>query len=217
VLVLKEAGLVYLSNPKTATQSLRAILVPHAGATPENTGEKHINAALYARKWAALLAARLGRPPNTFAVMREPQDHLGSWYRYRQRDALRGHENATHDVSFAEFIEAVLTDDPPPFARIGRQARFLGFLHDVPPVDFIFDYARLDLMMDFLNKRLGTDLRLPRRNVSPEAAGTALTLPDTLVERLRAVLAVEFALYEKVSGSGILESETALSVKVTSS
>ena len=205
MLVLKEAGLVFLANPKTATQSLRAVLAPHARATPSDTGAKHINATIYARKWANRIALRTGAVPETFAVMREPLEHLGSWFRYRQRDALRNHENSTYGLSFTDFIEAVLMPDPPPFARIGRQARFLGFLNGGPPVNYIFDYARLDLMMLFLSERLDVTLTLPLRNVSPEAGEGALALPDDLLARLRQDQAAEFALYENVSDNGVLE------------
>ena len=48
MLVLKKARLVFLANPKTATQSLRAMLAPHAKATPADTGDKHINASQFA-------------------------------------------------------------------------------------------------------------------------------------------------------------------------
>lgn len=206
MLVLQKAGLVYLANPKTATQSLRATLGPFAKATPKDTGAKHINAAIYARKWAAHIAADLGAAPQTFAVMREPLEHLNSWYRYRQRDALRGHENGTHDISFATFIEAVLHPDPPAFARIGRQARFLGFLGGAPPVQLLFDYAQLDLLIVFLNERLGANLALPNRNVSPPVgAGEGAALPEALMAQLRHDLAVEFALYARVAEAGVLE------------
>lgn len=211
MLVLKDAKLVYLANPKTATQSLRAALGPHAGATPKDTGHKHINAALYARKWASVLKKRHGGAFETFAVMREPLEHLGSWHRYRQREAIRGSENSTHGIGFDAFIEAVISPDPPAFARIGRQARFLGFLADVPPVHYIFDYAQIDLLLAFLDERLsldqrpGANLKLPLRNVSPEAADDALHLPDNLKTRLTTALSVEFDLYDRVALAGVLE------------
>ncbi len=208
MLVLKDAGLVFLANPKTATQSLRAMLVPFSRATPKNMGDKHVNAALYARKWATRITSQIGQTPQTFAVMREPLDHLGSWYRYRQRDAIRDHENSTHGLSFAEFIEACLREDPPPFARIGRQARFLGLLNDVPPVSYIFDYAQLDLLIAFLNERLRTTLKLPLRNVSPYSAKDALGLPDDLMARIKDGLAAEFNLYAQVSKAGVLETRS---------
>ncbi|MDO8881726.1 MAG: gamma-glutamyl kinase [Pseudotabrizicola sp.] len=209
MLVLEKARLVFLANPKTATQSLRAVLAPFAQATPSDTGHKHINAQIYHRKWAARIRRNLGGPVETFSVMRAPMDHLGSWYRYRQRDALRGHENSTHGLSFAEFVEARLADDPPPFARIGRQDRFLGFLNGGTPVNYIFDYADLDRLLAFLSARLGSSLELPHRNASPIADAQTLILPDALSARLSSAHATEFALYDRVRKGGLLHTPAA--------
>lgn len=209
MLVLEQAGLVFLANPKTATQSLRAMLAPFARATPKETGDKHINAQIYGRKWAAKVARKLGTPPETVAVMREPLEHLGSWFRYRQRDALIGHENSTHGLSFADFVEARLSDDPPPFARIGRQDRFLGFLNSGPPVTYVFDYAELDRLIAFLSKRLGAALDMPHRNASPKADPARLTLPADLMARLHTEHATEFALYGRVRAGGMLHTPAA--------
>ena len=215
MLVLEQARLAYLANPKTATQSLRAMLAPHAQATPEETRNKHINAQTYGRKWAGRLRTALGTAPETFAVMRAPLEHMGSWFRYRQRDALRGHENSTHGLTFAKFVAARLSDDPPPFARIGRQDRFLGFLDSGPPVTYIFDYARLDLLLDFLSTRLGTRLTLPHRNASPKPDDVDLGLPGDVLARLQTAHATEFALYDRVRQSGMLLSPGAPGGTVT--
>jgi hypothetical protein len=203
VLVLKDARLVFLANPKTATQSLRAALSPFAAATPEGTGDKHINAPTYARKWARAVRAAVGAECETFAVMREPLEHLGSWYRYRQREALRGHENSTHGLTFAQFVEARLTEDPPPFARIGRQDRFLGFLDGGPAVHHIFDYAQMEKLVAFLDQRIGARLVLPQRNVSPKVGDESLSLPKDLRERLWDLHATEFELYDRVRQAGV--------------
>lgn len=206
MLVLKRAGLVYLANPKTATQSLRAALEPFAQATPNPVRDKHINAQTYANRWADTITQRLGQAPQTFAVMRAPLEQMGSWYRYRQREALRGHQNSTADITFAEFISARLQDDPPPFAHIGRQDRFLGYLDGGPPVAYVFDYAKLDLLQAFLSERLKTEINLPRHNVSPKAAEAAdLALPADLRARLQEAHASEFALYDRVQAVGVLE------------
>lgn len=203
MLVLNEAGLVYLANPKTATQALRAMLAPHAVAASFGTEARHMNAQTFDRRWRARVEDRLGRAVETVAVMREPRSHMESWFRYRQRDALIGHENSTHGQSFADFVRARLHRDPPPFAQIGRQDRFLGFLDGGPPVTHVFDYARLDLLVAFLSDRLGTALVLPRRNVSPAGEG-GLDLPKGLDERYRKAHATEFAIYEQVAEAGVL-------------
>lgn len=206
VLVLKEAKLVYLANPKTATQALRAMLRPYADLTPQQVANKHVNARTYDRRWRDRVTELVGQPAETFAVMREPLEHMGSWFRYRQRDALRGHENSTQGLSFAEFVEARLLPEPPPFANLGRQDRFMGFLDPGDrPVTYIFDYERLDLLMLFLSERLGVELAMPMRNVSPVTEDKAMRLPDDLMARLKEVHANEFALYQKVHDQGVLE------------
>ncbi|MFN4128645.1 MAG: gamma-glutamyl kinase [Paracoccaceae bacterium] len=204
MLVLEKAGLVFLANPKTATQSLRTMLAPFAQATPKGTEHKHINAQTYDRIWASRIARKLGTPAQTVAVMREPLEHLGSWFRYRQRDALRGHENSTKDLTFAEFVAAQLSEDPPPFARIGRQDRFLGFLNSGPAVTYIFDHTDLSRLVDFLASRLDAKLSLPRRNVSFETNAADLMLPADLLAQFQTAHATEFALYDRVRQSGML-------------
>ncbi|WP_435259396.1 gamma-glutamyl kinase [Thioclava sp. FR2] len=206
VFVLKQAGLVYLANPKTATQALRAMLKPYAKGSPEETMNKHINAQAFDRRWREKAVRIAGGEVETFAVMREPMSHMSSWFRYRQREALRGHENSTYGMSFAEFVEGRLEEDQPPFARIGRQDKFLGFMGAAErPVTYVFDYDRLDLLMLFLSERLGADLAMPTRNVSPRPDDTDLTLPADLMARFREAHAGEFALYDKVQDQGVLE------------
>lgn len=207
MLVLDEAGLVYLANPKTATQAVRAMLAPHAKAASFGTESRHMNAQGFARRWQAQVEERLGRPVETIAVMREPRSHMESWFRYRQRAALKGHENSTHGLRFADFVRARLSKTPPPFAQIGRQDRFLGFIDGGPPVTHVFDYARLDLLIDFLSARLGSALMLPVRNVSPQAEAP-LGLPKGLEERYRIAHATEFAIYERVAERGVLDTRS---------
>lgn len=204
MLVLPKARLVYLATPKTASQSIRAMLAPHA-ETPETARQfPHMNAATYGRRWAPFLADALGFAPETIAVMREPMEQMESWFRYRQRDALIGHPNSTLGVSFADFVEGRLADPQPPFAAVGRQDRFLGFLDGGPPVTHVFDYARLDLLVAFLQGRLDAPLSLEARNVSPTAKAGPPDLPPALLKRFHAAHAAEFALYARVSATGYL-------------
>jgi hypothetical protein len=201
VLVLPRARLVILLTPKTGSQSLAEALAPHA--LPGFSG-RHIGAAEYARGHAADIARQLGAPPRTLAVMRAPLDRLGSWFRYRSRDSIADPAKATAGLSFAGFIAATLDPDPPPFARIGRQDRFLGVTGSGPAVDLIADYARLDGLEGWLSDALGATVRLPRRNASP-GAPPDLTLPDDLMARLRAARAGEFAVYDRVAAAGLLD------------
>ena len=203
MLILRKAGLVYLANPKTASQAIRAMLRPHGDTPPEARDKPHMNAAGFARNWLQPLTLEMGRRPETVAVMRHPMERMDSWFRYRQRDALLGHPNSTHGMSFAQFVEDCLADPPPPHAAIGRQDRFLGFLDAGPPVTHVFDYARIDLLVDFLQDRLGCPLDLGLRNVSPRAAAGP-DLPATTAARHQRARATEYALYERVAEQGYL-------------
>lgn len=203
MLILRKAGLVYLANPKTASQAIRAMLRPHAEPVDPAADRPHLNATAYARRWAGFLAGEFGQPPETLAVMRDPLDHMFSWFRYRQRPALRGHPNSTQGMTFPQFVEARLSDTPPPPAAIGRQDRFLGFIDGGPPVIHVFDYARLDLLVDFLNTRLGQTLTLDFRNASPRGEARP-DLPEGLAARYRRAHRTEIALYELVAEKGHL-------------
>lgn len=204
MLVLKEARLVYLANPKTAGRSLRLALEPFAiGVALGNVG-RHIPAQTYQRQWRPLIRAELGVDPETFAVMREPKGQMESWFRYLQRDMVEGHQRSTRAASFADFVTARLSDSPPAHARIGRQDLFLGFGRRGVPVTHVFDYARLDLLLAFLESRLGARLVLPQVNVSPRLPPDRLTLPAALEARYRDVHRAEFALYERVARDGVL-------------
>jgi hypothetical protein len=204
VLVLDKARLVYLANPKTGGRSLRLALEPFAiGVTFGNVG-RHIPAQVYQRQWRPLIRAELGLDPETFAVMREPRGQMESWFRYLQRDTVEGHQRSTHAASFADFVTARLSESPPSHARIGRQDLFLGFGRRGVPVTHIFDYARLDLLLAFLEARLGLRLTLARVNVSPALPLEALTLPEALEARYRRAHRAEFELYNQVAKDGVL-------------
>ncbi len=204
MLLLPRARLVVLLTPKTGSQSLAGALAAHALPSPSGTRGRHIGAAEFARHHAAWAEAELGATPRTLAVMRAPLDRLGSWYRYRRRAGLADPARATAGLSFSDFVAATIAPDPPEFARIGQQDRFLGLAGQGPPTDLIADYAQLDRLAAFLADALGAPVRLPRRNVSP-GDPPDLALPDDLLARVRAARAGEFALYDRVAAAGILD------------
>lgn len=204
MLVLKEARLVYLANPKTAGRSLRLVLEPFAIKVTFGNLGRHIPAQVYQQQWRPLIRAELGADPETFAVMREPRSQMESWFRYLQREMTQGHSRSTHAASFADFVTARLADAPPAYARIGRQDQFLGFGRRGVPVTHVFDYNRLDLLLAFLKDRLGQRLDLPVVNVSPRLPPESLTLPAELEARYRDRHHAEFALYDRVARDGVL-------------
>lgn len=195
MLVFWEQRLVFLATPKTGSTAIETALESLAEvAILRPPALKHTTVGRYRRFLGPMLEKAAGGPFTVVALMREPVDWLGSWYRYRQRDELSESIRSTRDVSFDDFVTAYLADDQPEFAQIGAQARFLaGGAPD--KIDRIFRYERIGSLIEFLEDRLDCEITLPRINVSPE--GTTALSPE-IEARLRAERAEDFALYQKV-------------------
>jgi hypothetical protein len=206
MLVLFDHGLVFLEVPKTASTSVRRMLEARI-ATPwpgRHVRERHMSLRHFRTHWADRLAQDLGRPAETFCVVRDPVDRLESWYRYRQRDSIAARPTSTRGLSFAGFLADCLADTPPPHARVGSQSRFTGFAQGRCGIDHVFDYRRLDLLVGFLSARMGVALDLGHQNVSPPPPRPVDPPPEALLARFRAERAEEFALYDLVARSGVL-------------
>jgi hypothetical protein len=195
MLVFWRQGLVFLATPKTASTSIESALSPLAAVVVMRPPQlKHTNASKYQRHVAPFLGDQKGTNFVTTALMREPLNWLGSWYRYRQRpDEVP--EKSTRDMSFDDFVRAYCLNDQPEFAKVGSQATFLsppGFR----PVDHIFRYEQMDLFVKFLEKRLGAKITLPKTNVSPDGD---LALSSDVEAALRRHRAADFALYDSLT------------------
>lgn len=159
--------LVYLAVPKTGSTAIESVFEPHADIIFRNPPRlKHAKAGTM-RNFKKLFSPVDPAKFELVAVMREPLDWLGSWYRYRSRDDLDGHPNSTKHISFDDFLVASCETKPPGFAHIGSQHRFLCADGEVPLADFIFPYEKLDLAITYLNQRLGTNKQIERLNRSP--------------------------------------------------
>lgn len=202
MLVFHSHGLVVFSIPKTGSTALEAALLPHASlavqAPPEH---RHMNRRVFAAQWEDMLQDRYARRFDGVALVREPVARLRSWYRYRGSASFAGTPLSTEGMHFEDFIEATLAEDPPPYARIGAQDRFVARPGGGIGITHLFDYAQMDLARDWLAQRLGRALKLPRRNVSPSRAAP---LSAPLRARLASARAAEFALYAQVSQAGHL-------------
>lgn len=206
MIVLATAALVYLEVPKTATMAVRAMLGPlkPRGGWPMMEAGRHLGGHGFNGKWRHKVETMVGRPVETFCVVREPLARAESWYRYLQRDKVKDGDRSSRGLSFAEFLALTLDAKPPPVGRIGTQDRFCGFDGNDAVIDHIFDYKQMTLLTAFLAEGTGADLRLPRRNASPSDAprDVARDLPDELLQRYRAARANELALYAKVTCAG---------------
>jgi len=204
LLVLPQARLVFLANPKAASHSLRAALRPLAVTSGPfgDASTRHIAARIYYKYWRHRAERIANAPLETLAIIREPMDRAESWYRYRHRKS-EGQPNSTRGIAFDAFLQSAALDAPPAHASIGDQARFLGWDGSLPQVDHLFDFDRLDLIADFLSQRLGLTLHLPHRNASVRRAALDLATPSPQAQAaFAASRAAEAALYQKVRAAG---------------
>src|SRR6056297_3236221 len=114
MLVFSSAKLVFLSVPKTGTTAYEEALLPLASMVVRNPPElKHSPVYRYNRFFRPALEKFVGPDLTVLAVMREPLDWLGSWYRYKRRPFMEGKDGSTHDISFDAFVAAYLQGNRP--------------------------------------------------------------------------------------------------------
>lgn len=198
MLIFWKQRLVILSTPKTGSTALEAALAPLAELTIVRPPElKHTPGYRYQRLVRPWLQNSAGGAPFTaIALMREPVDWLGSWYRFRARPELDGTPRSTAGMTFADFARAYRAEPRPAFADVGGQARFLSGMDGAPlGVDLVFRYEAMANLIAYLEARLETRIALPRLNVSPPGR---VDLPTAELDALRAYLAPEYALYRSL-------------------
>lgn len=193
MLVFTKKNLVFLSQPKTGTTAFSDGLGAHASwVINDPPGLKHTSLFRYQRFFLPLLQKTLGIEPETLGVIRHPEDWLGSWFRYRSRPALDGHPNSTKGLTFDQFVVSYLQGKQPKYAQVGDQAKFLSPLKDHAPITHVFQYEQQDMLHQFLSARLGLDIALPQRNVSPKAE---LELSNTIRQKLERKCADQYELW----------------------
>lgn len=197
MLVFMKQRLVMLSVPKTGTTAWQTALAPVADIVVRDPPElKHAPLYRYNRFFRPMFEKVCNAEMETVAVMREPVDWLGSWYRYRQRPFMEGRPNSTKGISFDEFVDAYSTGQPPAWANVGSQAKFLEPRPNGTAVTHLFRYDHLEKLLDFMQVRLDRQISLTRENVSPEIA---LTLSEETHRKLHRKRPEEFAMYMSIA------------------
>jgi hypothetical protein len=199
MLVFWEKRLAFLATPKTASTAIETALESLSALSILRPPVlKHTSVQRFHRFLGPYLEAAAGEPFEVVALMREPVAWLGSWYRYRQRDELADPKRSTSAMTFDAFVQAWCRDEPPQFAAVGSQAKFLK-PRQGKGVDRLFRYEEMGTFVDYLENRLNCEIILPRLNVSP-VGKTDLSLETTTL--LRRVAAPDFALYETLCPVG---------------
>lgn len=194
MLVFWKENLVLLAVPKTGSTALEGALAPRASLVLRDPPElKHAPCYRYKRFLKPLFKQVGGQNPELMAIVRNPIDWLGSWYRYRTRDDLIGHENSTHNVSFDDFVHEYCKGSPAPFAKVGSQSRFLRINDGEIGAQHLFQYEQWDKVITYLEERLAMTITLKQKNVSPKMD---LQLSDAVASKLRDKRSDEFEVWD---------------------
>jgi hypothetical protein len=195
MLVFWEQRLVFLATPKTGSTAIAAALEPMAALSVQRPPLlKHTTVQRYHRFVGPWLATASGDEFTVVALMREPRDWLGSWYRFRQRGDVPEPARSTRGLSFDQFARAYCNSPQPDFAAVGAQSMFLR-PRNGRGIDRLFRYEDIGAFVAFLENRLQQRIDLPRVNVSPAAS---LELSAETEARLRTHAQADFALYQSL-------------------
>ena len=194
MLVFWKENLVLLAVPKTGSTALQGALAPRASMVFRDPPEiKHAPCYRYKRFLKPYFVQAGGQKPELMAIVRNPVDWLGSWYRYRTREELIGHENCTRDISFDDFVLEYCKGQPGPFANVGSQNKFLRINDGDIGAQHLFQYEQWDKVIAYLEDRLEFEITLKLKNVSPTMN---LPLSAEVEEKLREKRAAEFEVWE---------------------
>jgi hypothetical protein len=197
MMIFIKEKLVFFATPKTASTSIEMALGSSCDIRLSKTpNAKHTPYRKYQRLLEPFVMTLTGDEPDSVAVVREPIDWLGSWYRYRSRDELKGSSNSTAEISFDAFVEAYLSDDPPEYARVGSQSKFMSDKDGQVGMSHLFRYEDLDKLVRFLQNRLNRQFTLGHANTSPAAA---LVLSPALRTALEQAHPMDFETYARLA------------------
>ncbi|WP_120502526.1 sulfotransferase family 2 domain-containing protein [Roseovarius sp. EL26] len=200
MLVFSKAKLVFLSAPKTGSTAYQAALAPLAALVVHDPPElKHSPVFRYNRFFRPMLEKFVGEDFEILAVMREPIDWLGSWYRYRQRPDCAGLPSSTQGITFDTFVDAYTRGEQPAYANVGSQSKFLEPQRNGTAVTHLFRYDDQAGLHSFLENRLGTSFTTTAHNVSP--AGD-LTLSEKTRHKFERKCAADLALWNGIGSNG---------------
>jgi hypothetical protein len=196
MLVFWEQRLAFLATPKTGSTAIAAALESLAAVSIQRPPLlKHTTVHRYRRFVGPYLEAASKDTFTLVALMREPRDWLGSWYRFRQREETDP-ARSTREMSFDDFVRAWCQDPRPAFADVGSQEKFLRPRQGVG-VDRLFRYEEIGTFVAFLEDRLDCEVILPRLNVSPPGVTELSPATEAL---LHEVAAEDFTLYRTLLG-----------------
>jgi hypothetical protein len=212
MLLAPKRGFVLLTPPKTASTAIEGAFRRYAEVSLQRNPFKHTNYAQFQHFLEPWLGSTgyLRDSYEVICVVREPIDWLNSWWRYRSREELARPSHPQHyryvgHLSFEQFARAYMGSHTgersdkgdKKFPRMGRPTRFLEPLPGEPEVDRVFRYERLDLLVGYLREKVGVEVEVGLRNVSPKRS---FSLSEECERELRRFFTPEYELYERAVG-----------------
>lgn len=199
MLVFWKEKIAFLATPKTGSTAFHEALQGYSDISISGpTTLKHTTIQRYNRFFRPMFAVAGADDIETLAVMREPLDWLGSWYRFRSRPFLMGNPNSTAEVSFDEFVLAYCKGESPSFAQVGSQAKFLTGPAGKDRVDRLYRYDDQSGLIGFLQERLQVEFELSKLNVSPHKD---LSIDERTERKARRKLAAEYRLWDSLAAA----------------
>ncbi|WP_170769797.1 sulfotransferase family 2 domain-containing protein [Ruegeria lacuscaerulensis] len=194
MLVFYEERLAFLSVPKTGSTAYHSALRDRADIVVTGPPDlKHAPVRRYDRFFQNIFRKMHDTEMEIMAVVREPIDWLGSWYRFRSRPERLNHPHSTHDLSFDDYVQAYMQSPRPEYADVGSQSQFFRTRSNGFGATHVFKYEHQDKILSFLQSRLNMEITLPRENVSPLRD---LTLSGETERKFRRKHAAEFACHD---------------------
>ncbi len=191
MLVFYKERLALLAVPKTGSTAYHSALRDHADFVVTGPPElKHAPVRRYDRFFQNIFRKMYDTEMEIMAVVREPIDWLGSWYRFRGREDRIGHPHSTRDLSFDEFVQAYMKNPRPEFADVGSQSQFFRTRNNGFGASHVFKYENQEKILDFLQNRLNIQIDTKPENVSPHRD---ISLSPDTERKFRKVHAAEFA------------------------
>jgi len=197
MLIFTPQALAFVAIPKTGTTAIEQALRPHADIVFRGA-RKHISTKRFHRRVRPFVSETFDVTLESFAVLREPEDQIRSWYKYRTRDEIRDKPEYSGHLTFEEFVEALLSESTPPCTQIGSQLRMLSGRGGRLLIDHLFAYERWDRLETFLSDRFEQRISFEPRNVSPQVP---TELSEQTRARLRVARAAEFDLHARLMES----------------
>lgn len=202
--VFFKQNLAILAVPKTGTTAYETALKRKADIVFRGR-RKHMSALIFDTQCAPFLEATYKLTPERVAVMRDPLEHLRSWFKYRTRDVLKDDKRSTQGMRFEDFVELAINAPTTPCANVGTQFRFLTNKQGVVPLHHIFAYEAQPVFLSFLSQRFGRPVELPEINTSPKIEAP---LSAEMLAAFKAARKDDYALYNRVlAADGHLELE----------